>query len=827
MNKYIFITHSSHDVKTATKIRDYLEANGVQCWMAPRDIPVGAEWAEAILNGIENASGMLLVFSSNSNDSPQVRREIERAIHNDLPVFPIRIENVVPSKAMEYYISSNHWMDAFDSQLEVNLLKLVETIKSKVFSIEKTDNYAKQETNVSTKEEEEAQTSNPSTSAKEGIFKPEFSLKHFFKIPRNVFVPILILLAVFIAFLVFPTIFNNQPVETQINIGIQDETFAKVISEDGMELSCTSIEQAFDGGYLVTGRRSPINTTETWREIWIKKLGSDGNEEWEFTDRDTLSTWASNIQYGENRRINAYELTDTTIVIAYSIAQIDTIIPDNNQVNGLRSRINNPSDTSINEGVGFEIIHLDRSGNLISSNEIRWIKGAWGMCEVTLLLSNEVGGACVFLMCSNIHYPGQASIMLCFDDIDNIQIEHLQQMYLGKEPVNTAQIDNNQITYCINDIFAGMIYVNKIYIDFELPNILSRSVNMFVVRNGTAKGNFNCIESMLIAENSTFCLSYVFDSSWLVDSIKVLLLDEEGSRVYESERMGIYRTFVRKLIQISTNELVFAAGTEDSSGVIRPYIGIIENSGGYLWEQIIPTEGKAEDVDELNSGNLIFAINQPTNFLLLEVDLVGNYNSSLFESQHYHFTEDWSDSLVDPIIWSLSHFAVIAETPDRGQVLKVRGLSNRIPDIRLNLGILLKPGSEIFADLFIANPLRDPNYLQLGLFAFNEDTSNAEENVAFATFKWNYSLDERSVVISSFGNESMAFPDSQYVRYGEWNRFCISIDSTSVNYFINDIHVCGNILTDGVFGRKAYFEIYGGSIIPVYVDSIAIRNLTE
>ena len=60
-----------------------------------------------------------------------MRREIERAIHNDLPVFPVRIENVVPSKAMEYYISSNHWMDVFGGNFENNLKNLVDAIKTK------------------------------------------------------------------------------------------------------------------------------------------------------------------------------------------------------------------------------------------------------------------------------------------------------------------------------------------------------------------------------------------------------------------------------------------------------------------------------------------------------------------------------------------------------------------------------------------------------------------------------------------------------------------------------------------------------------------------
>jgi len=137
----LFITHSSHDATTAIKIRDYLESNGIQCWMAPRDIPIGEEWAKGILNGINTASGMLLVFSSNSNDSSQVRREIERAIHNNIPIYPIRIEDVQPSDAMEYYISSQHWLDAFKGDIEGNLSEIIKTFKenSSILPLEQTN----------------------------------------------------------------------------------------------------------------------------------------------------------------------------------------------------------------------------------------------------------------------------------------------------------------------------------------------------------------------------------------------------------------------------------------------------------------------------------------------------------------------------------------------------------------------------------------------------------------------------------------------------------------------------------------------------------------
>jgi hypothetical protein len=67
---------------------------------------------------------MLLVFSGSSNESNQVRREVERAVHKQLSILPFRIENVLPSKSLEYFLSTQHWMDAFPPPLEPHIDRL-------------------------------------------------------------------------------------------------------------------------------------------------------------------------------------------------------------------------------------------------------------------------------------------------------------------------------------------------------------------------------------------------------------------------------------------------------------------------------------------------------------------------------------------------------------------------------------------------------------------------------------------------------------------------------------------------------------------------------
>jgi hypothetical protein len=120
----VFISHSHVDKVYADGICHKLEANGIRCWVAPRDIRPSEDWAEAIINAMDTARVLVLVFSASSNTSPQVRREVERAVNKGLHVLPLRIENVPLSKSLEYFISTQHWLDAIDGEIDFHLGQL-------------------------------------------------------------------------------------------------------------------------------------------------------------------------------------------------------------------------------------------------------------------------------------------------------------------------------------------------------------------------------------------------------------------------------------------------------------------------------------------------------------------------------------------------------------------------------------------------------------------------------------------------------------------------------------------------------------------------------
>ncbi len=118
MARSVFVSYSVPDRECAFELVARLEARGVSVWIAPRDISPSADWAEEIIEAISGARLMVLVFSAHSNASPQVRREVERAVHKELPVLPFRIEDIAPSRSLEYFLSSQHWLDAFPPPLE-------------------------------------------------------------------------------------------------------------------------------------------------------------------------------------------------------------------------------------------------------------------------------------------------------------------------------------------------------------------------------------------------------------------------------------------------------------------------------------------------------------------------------------------------------------------------------------------------------------------------------------------------------------------------------------------------------------------------------------
>src|ERR1043166_4971834 len=112
MKHIVFISHSSVDRAIAEEVCAYLERNGVSCWIAPRDVMPGKNYGAAIVDAIDECSVFVLILTHESNKSGRVAREVERAASNNDVIIPFRVDPVQPSRNLEFYVSSAHWLDA-------------------------------------------------------------------------------------------------------------------------------------------------------------------------------------------------------------------------------------------------------------------------------------------------------------------------------------------------------------------------------------------------------------------------------------------------------------------------------------------------------------------------------------------------------------------------------------------------------------------------------------------------------------------------------------------------------------------------------------------
>lgn len=125
----VFVSHSAKDKEVADRVCEALEAEGIKCWIAPRDILPAQIWAEAIVDAIDSSKVMIAVLSSNANQSGQIKREIERADASNAMLVPFLVERFTPSNYLEYYIGNTHWFDASQPPLESHLAKLAQTVR--------------------------------------------------------------------------------------------------------------------------------------------------------------------------------------------------------------------------------------------------------------------------------------------------------------------------------------------------------------------------------------------------------------------------------------------------------------------------------------------------------------------------------------------------------------------------------------------------------------------------------------------------------------------------------------------------------------------------
>jgi TolB-like protein len=124
----VFVSYASQDTGVANSIVEGLEGQGLKCWMAPRNVKPGAQYADAIVRAINEAKAVVLVMSGSAVGSSHVGKEIERASSKRKPIIAFRIDAAPLNHALEYFLSESQWIDVQALGMPAALAKLKDAV---------------------------------------------------------------------------------------------------------------------------------------------------------------------------------------------------------------------------------------------------------------------------------------------------------------------------------------------------------------------------------------------------------------------------------------------------------------------------------------------------------------------------------------------------------------------------------------------------------------------------------------------------------------------------------------------------------------------------
>ena len=103
MDKRVFISYSSQDKAIADRVCEALENAGVSCWIAPRNINPGADFPNAIMQGIAASQTLVALLSDRALASPHVLSEIGHAFNEKKVLLPVRLSAAALAADFEFF----------------------------------------------------------------------------------------------------------------------------------------------------------------------------------------------------------------------------------------------------------------------------------------------------------------------------------------------------------------------------------------------------------------------------------------------------------------------------------------------------------------------------------------------------------------------------------------------------------------------------------------------------------------------------------------------------------------------------------------------------
>jgi TIR domain len=126
----VFISYSSNDKPIADGICASLEAAGIRCWIAPRDLVRNRDARKATERAIAHSRVLVLVFSAHANASDEITRELYLATQANAVLIPVKIDDTAPVLEKQYYLGRPQWHTATNPPTAEQMQLLVERVRA-------------------------------------------------------------------------------------------------------------------------------------------------------------------------------------------------------------------------------------------------------------------------------------------------------------------------------------------------------------------------------------------------------------------------------------------------------------------------------------------------------------------------------------------------------------------------------------------------------------------------------------------------------------------------------------------------------------------------
>ena len=136
---HIFVSYSRHDLERVDGLVGKLENAGIRVWLDRDDIKAGRTWRAQIVQAIDTCDAFVLMLSSHSAVSDNVRKEIDLAQDSGRTVFILRLEPVPKLPAeMRYQLVGLQYIDMQELGQESAAHRLIDTLKEHLATLKST-----------------------------------------------------------------------------------------------------------------------------------------------------------------------------------------------------------------------------------------------------------------------------------------------------------------------------------------------------------------------------------------------------------------------------------------------------------------------------------------------------------------------------------------------------------------------------------------------------------------------------------------------------------------------------------------------------------------